>query len=92
MDFPPEEWVVFSLEEFTLAQPRNPGALGAEVMAQVRANGRITDHWRVALGGSEVLEAHTVVSGWLLRGGVLLKGGGLLAKEVGPGGPQIPGG
>ncbi len=57
MDFPPEEWVVFPAEEFALAQPRNPGVLGAEVMAQVRANGRITDHWRIALGGSEVLEA-----------------------------------
>ena len=57
MDFPPEEWVIFPAEEFALAQPRNPGVLGAEIMAQVRANGRITDHWRVALGGTEVLEA-----------------------------------
>ena len=31
-------------------------------MAQVRANGRVTDHWRVALGGSEVLEASFALS------------------------------
>ncbi len=65
MDFPPENWVIFPAEDFALAQPRNPGVLGAEIMAQVRANGRITDHWRVALGGSEVLEASFELSALL---------------------------
>ena len=62
MDFPPEEWVVFPAEEFTLAQPRNPGVLGAEVMAQMCANGRIKDYWRVALCSSEIQEASFALS------------------------------
>ena len=65
MDFPHEEWAIFPAEEFALAQPRKPGVLGAEVMAQVRANGRISDHWRIALGGSEVLEAKFELSALL---------------------------
>ena len=36
--------------------PRNPRDLGIELMAQVRANGRILDHFRVAVGGSEMLK------------------------------------
>ena len=57
MDFPPEEWVVFAATDFNTAAPRFPGERGVELMAQVRSNGRIMDHWRMALGGSKVLEA-----------------------------------
>ncbi len=49
--------MIFPAADFSLAQPRFPGDWGAEVMAQVRSNGRITDHWRVALAGTKVLEA-----------------------------------
>ena len=38
--------------------PRNPGRLGIEVMTQARVNGRIIDHFRVTLGGSEILKVH----------------------------------
>ena len=62
MDFPPEEWIVFPIGEFEIAGLRFPGDWGAELMAQVRSNGRIADHWHVALGGSKVLEAKFPVS------------------------------
>ena len=42
--------------DFEAAVPRDPGSLGAELMAQVRANGRILDHFRVTLGGSDLLK------------------------------------
>lgn len=42
--------------EFEQAAARSPGELGAEVMAQVRDNGRIQDHFRVVVGGSAPLE------------------------------------
>ena len=57
MDFPPEEWEIFPAEDFELAGPRDPGTLGVEVMAQARNNGRLIDHFRLALGGSDMLEA-----------------------------------
>ena len=56
MEYPPAEWPCFSIEDFELAVPRNPGVLGIEVMTQARVNGRIIDHFRVALGGSEILK------------------------------------
>ncbi len=62
MDFPPEEWIVFPIGEFEIAGLRFPGDWGAELMAQVRSNGRIADHWRIALGGPKVLEAKFLVS------------------------------
>ncbi len=58
MDFPPESWDVFPAEDFELAEPRDPGRRGVEVMAQLRNNGRIMDHFRFTLGGSEMLEAN----------------------------------
>ena len=57
MDFPPDEWIIFPAADFLTASLRFPGEWGVEIMAQVRSNGRICDHWRVALGGSKVLEA-----------------------------------
>ena len=56
MDFPPSEWDVFPVEDYSLAVPRDPGELGAELAVQVRANGRIQDHYRLSLGGSKVVE------------------------------------
>ena len=57
MEFPPESWDVFEADDFGTAGTRNPGDCGAELMAQVRPNGRIVDHWRVALGGVRILDA-----------------------------------
>ncbi len=54
--------MVFPIGEFDVAAPRFPGDWGAELMAQVRSNGRIADHWRIALGGSKVLEAEFPIS------------------------------
>ena len=55
MEYPPEDWPCLNSEDFELAVTRNPGVLGVEVMTQARVNGRIIDHFRVALGGSEIL-------------------------------------
>ncbi len=49
--------------EFDLAVPRDPGELGVELMAQARPNGRIQDHFGLALGGSRLLEKKLLVSG-----------------------------
>ncbi len=57
MDFPPSEWEIFPANAFELAEPRDPGEHGVEVMVQVRNNGRILDHFRLAVGGSGMLEA-----------------------------------
>jgi hypothetical protein len=57
MEFPSDSWVCFPAEGFDLAGSRSAANLSAEVMAQVRPNGRIMDYWRVALGGTTLLEA-----------------------------------
>ena len=57
MDYPPNEWVIFQAADFDTMEPRNPGDWGMEVLAQIRSNGRISDHWRIALGGTKVVEA-----------------------------------
>jgi hypothetical protein len=56
MEFP-VTWVVFQAEDFATTEVRAPGSTGMEVMAQMRPNGRLLDHFRVVLGGSEILEA-----------------------------------
>lgn len=56
MEFPPDEWAIFSEEDFLVAVPRDPGEIGMEVMAQIRPTGRILDHFRIVLGGSKLLE------------------------------------
>lgn len=56
MEYPPTDWTVFPMEDYDLAVPRDPGDLGVELMAQVRPNGRIQDHYRLAVGGAKVLE------------------------------------
>jgi len=58
MEYPPEEWPIFQAADFELAVPRDPGALGVEVMAQARINGRIVDHFRVAVGGANILRVN----------------------------------
>ena len=56
MEFPPE-WIVLAAEDFELATARDPVVLGAELMAQVRPNGRSMDHFRLAVGGSHIVTA-----------------------------------
>jgi hypothetical protein len=51
MEFPPE-WNVFTLEDYEAAAARTQGASGMELMAQMRPNGLLLDHVRVATGGA----------------------------------------
>ena len=60
MDFPPD-WLVVAEEDFETATPRDPGFLGMEILAQLRPNGRIMDHFRVVLGGHRPTEATFLV-------------------------------
>lgn len=62
MEFPPENWEIFLMEDFDLAVPRDPGELGVELMAQARPNGRIQDHFRLAVGGTKLVELKLPVS------------------------------
>ena len=61
MEFPPE-WLIFPNDEFDIAAPRDPGRCGVELMAQVRPNGRIMDHFRLAVGGTQLLENSFITS------------------------------
>ena len=56
MEFPPTEWFIFPSVNFDTSSARNPGELGVELMLQVRPNGRVVDHWRLALGGSRTVD------------------------------------
>ena len=56
MEFPPE-WNILPAEDFEIAVPRDPGEIGVDLMAQIRNNGRILNHFRLVLGGSKLLEA-----------------------------------
>ena len=53
MEYPPTDWPCFNHEDFELAVPRDPGDLGLEVMAQARPTGRVLDHIRTVLAGSQ---------------------------------------
>jgi hypothetical protein len=57
MEFPLKAWDVFPAEQFDTASPRDPGELGMELLVQMRDNGRIQDHFRIALGGTRLLKA-----------------------------------
>ena len=57
MEFPPQ-WVIVEAEDFNLPAPRDPGDLGMELLAQVRTNGRVMDHFRVALGGNTIIKVN----------------------------------
>ncbi len=61
MEFPlqPDEWNIFEADDFAAAEARDPGALGMELLAQCRPNGRIQDHFRVVLGGRQPLTVET---------------------------------
>ena len=56
MEFPPSEWFLFPATAFETAPVRSPGEYTMELLAQIRPNGRIMDHWRIAIGGSNILE------------------------------------
>ena len=57
MEFPPDAYFIFPAEHFENAVPRINGDYTAEILAQVRPNGRVMDHWRIVLGGTKALEA-----------------------------------
>jgi hypothetical protein len=61
MEFP-GRWDVFPIEEYATAIARSPGKAGVEVMAQARANGRLVDHFKVTVNGSEVLHVDFPIS------------------------------
>jgi len=68
MEFPPE-WTILPAEDFSTAVPRDPGDLGMDLLVQVRSTGRMIDHFRVAVGGTVILNAtFTTKSIFLLRG------------------------
>ena len=50
MEFPPSNWDIFPVEEFTTAAPRVNSDCSVELMAIVRPNGRVMDHWRMETG------------------------------------------
>jgi len=57
MEFPATEWIVLPDEEFELAAAWDPGQLGVDLLVQARPNGRLLDHFRLVVGGSEIVEA-----------------------------------
>ena len=65
MEFPPE-WEVFPAEDFNTAGPRAAGECGMELLAQMRPNGRVLDHYRVTLGGSRILDVKVPLAKLLL--------------------------
>jgi len=62
MEFPPSDWNVFDLEDFETAVPRVTGDHTLELLAQARPNGRVMDHWRLAINGTVMLEASFLAS------------------------------
>ncbi len=61
MEFPLKRWEIniFDGDDFEAAEARDPGHLGMELLAQVRPNGRIQDHFRIVLGGRQPLNVKT---------------------------------
>ena len=57
MEFPPDNYFIFPAEHFKNAVPRINRDYTVEILAQVRPNGRVMDHWWAVLGGSKALEA-----------------------------------
>ena len=57
MEFPPTGWEIFPHTEFETAAPRLVGDTVMEMMAQARPNGRCVDNWKIAIGGSKIVEA-----------------------------------
>ena len=48
---------MFEAKEFETAAATAVSKLSVEIMAQIRPNERIMDHWRVATGGTSILKA-----------------------------------
>jgi len=65
MEFP-GIWDVFPMDDYLTAGPRNAGQLGMELLAQVRPNGRVLDHYRITLGGSRILDVDVSLASLLL--------------------------
>jgi hypothetical protein len=61
MEFP-GRWDVFSMEEYPNAIARSLRKAGIEVMAKARANGRLIDHFKVTVNGTEVLNINFPLS------------------------------
>jgi hypothetical protein len=61
MDFP-GDINVFDAVDFETAVPHNTGRTTAELLVQARPTGRIAYHYRLAMGGSTLLEAKPVLS------------------------------
>jgi hypothetical protein len=61
MEFP-GELDYYDNEDFDTAVPRSTGEAVMELMAQIRPNGRVMDHFRIALGGSSLLEVNKSLS------------------------------
>ena len=55
MEFPPGEWSIFEAASFETAPPRTAADVCVKIMAQIRPNGRVMDHWRIATGGTAML-------------------------------------
>jgi hypothetical protein len=61
MEFP-GDLDFFDNEDFDSAVPRSTGEVVMELMAQIRPNGRVMDHFRIVVGGSSLLEVNKPLS------------------------------
>ncbi len=61
MEFP-GDLDFFDNEDFDSAVPRSTGEVVMELMAQIPPNGRVKDHFRIAVGGSSLLEVNKPLS------------------------------
>jgi hypothetical protein len=57
MEFPPDTLELLPAHEFETAGTRQPGKAAMELQVQARPNGRCVDHFKIALGGSGLLQA-----------------------------------
>ena len=69
------------MEEYSTAIARCPGKAGIEVMAQARANGRLIDHFKMTVNGSEVLNVNFPLSA-LFAVADLPEGGGSMGHQA----------
>jgi hypothetical protein len=58
----PHMWKIFPMADFDKTLPRASGDIYAEVSAKVLPNGRISDGYRVTLGGSKTVDIKTKMS------------------------------
>lgn len=62
MDWPQPTFDCFTADEFEMAGARDPGHIGVELIAQARPNGRIIDHYKLVVGGDQLIEFTLPVS------------------------------